>query len=96
MFNWSRQHYWFKWRVQEIEAPFSRGTVVGAGIGDPTTILARGSTFHAWLLSYIAIMRLRHDEDKATTHTLGVYALITRRRARKWEESCFFRCRADR
>ena len=30
---------------EEIETPFSRGTVIGGGIGDPTTILAHGSWF---------------------------------------------------
>jgi hypothetical protein len=34
--------------MEEIESPFSRRTtVVGRGIGDPTTILARGCTFQA-------------------------------------------------
>ena len=31
---------------EEIETPFSRGTVIGGGIGDPTTILAHGSWFY--------------------------------------------------
>ena len=35
---------------EDIETPFSRGTVVGGGIGDPTTILARGCAFQAALI----------------------------------------------
>jgi heat shock protein 1/8 len=33
----------------KIETPFSRGTVVGGGIGDPITILARGLALQAGL-----------------------------------------------
>ena len=36
-----------------IETPFSSGTVGEGGISDPTTILARGSTFGAVIISYI-------------------------------------------
>ena len=67
---------------EEIETPFSRGTVVGGGIGDPTTILARGSAFQAALISSIndseaelreAFTReTKMNEVKATTRTLGV------------------------
>ena len=67
---------------EEIETPFSRGTVVGGGIGDPTTILARGSAFQAALISSIndseaelreAFSReTKMNEVKATTRTLGV------------------------
>ena len=39
---------------EEIETPFSRGTVVGGGVGDPTTILARGCAFQAALISSIS------------------------------------------
>ena len=67
---------------EEIETPFSRGTVVGGGIGDPTTILARGAAFQAALISSIddseaelreAFSReTKMNEVKATTRTLGV------------------------
>ena len=39
---------------EEIEKPSSRGTVVGGGIGDTKTILARGSVFQAALISSIS------------------------------------------
>ncbi|KIY72596.1 actin-like ATPase domain-containing protein [Cylindrobasidium torrendii FP15055 ss-10] len=35
---------------EDVATPFSMGTVVGGGIGDPTTILARGSAVQAALL----------------------------------------------
>ncbi|EKM77500.1 hypothetical protein AGABI1DRAFT_43082 [Agaricus bisporus var. burnettii JB137-S8] len=38
---------------EEVETPFTRGTVVGGGIGDPTTILARGCAVQAHLISSI-------------------------------------------
>jgi heat shock 70kDa protein 1/2/6/8 len=67
---------------EEIETPFSRGTVVGGGIGDPTTILACGAAFQAALISSIddseaelreAFSReTKMNEVKATTRTLGV------------------------
>ncbi|TFK33773.1 Hsp70 protein-domain-containing protein [Crucibulum laeve] len=36
---------------EDISTPFARGTVVGGGEGDPTTILARGSAAQAALVS---------------------------------------------
>ena len=67
---------------EDIETPFSRGTVVGGGVGDPTTILARGCAFQAALISSIddseAELRdafsheTKMNEVKATTRTLGV------------------------
>ena len=39
---------------EDIETPFSSGTVGEGGIGDPTTILARGSAFGAVIISYIS------------------------------------------
>ena len=67
---------------EEIETPFSRGTVVGGGIGDPTTILARGCAFQAALISSVAdneaelreafSRETKMNEVKATTRTLGV------------------------
>ena len=66
---------------EEIETPFSRGTVVG-GVGDPTTILARGCAFQAALISSISdseselreafSRETKMNEVKATTRTLGV------------------------
>ncbi|KAG6901663.1 hypothetical protein C0995_009444 [Termitomyces sp. Mi166 len=35
---------------EEIETPFARGTVVGGGVGDPTTVLARGCAVQGALL----------------------------------------------
>ena len=67
---------------EDIETPFSRGTVVGGGIGDPTTILARGCALQAALISSIndneaelreAFTReTKMNQVKATTRTLGV------------------------
>ena len=67
---------------EDIETPFSRGTVVGGGIGDPTTILARGCAFQAALISSISdseaelreafSRETKMNEVKATTRTLGV------------------------
>jgi heat shock protein 1/8 len=67
---------------EEIETPFSRGTVVGGCIGDPTTILARGCAFQAALISSISDSEAelrdafshetKMNEVKATTRTLGV------------------------
>ncbi|TFK62385.1 actin-like ATPase domain-containing protein [Pluteus cervinus] len=36
---------------EDVSTPFAAGTVVGGGIGDPTTILARGCAIQAALLS---------------------------------------------
>jgi len=67
---------------EDTETPFSRGTVVGGGVGDPTTILARGCAFQAALISSIndseaelqeAFSReTKMNEVKATTRTLGL------------------------
>ena len=66
---------------EEIETPFSRGTVVGGGVGDPTTILARGCAAQAALISSIsedAELREAFTRDtkanhvRAITRTLGV------------------------
>ncbi|KAF8628851.1 hypothetical protein AX17_005911 [Amanita inopinata Kibby_2008] len=35
---------------EEIESPFGRGVVVGGGVGDPTTVLARGCAVQAEML----------------------------------------------
>ena len=39
---------------ESIITPFKAGTVVGGGVGDPTTILARGCAFQAYLLVLLA------------------------------------------
>jgi len=64
----------------DIETPFARGTVVGGGLGDPTTILARGCAAQAALINSIQEDELRAafgreskaNEVSATTRTLGV------------------------
>ncbi|KZP06270.1 actin-like ATPase domain-containing protein [Athelia psychrophila] len=43
-----------------VYTPFAAGTVVGGGIGDPTTILARGCALQAQLLA-----SLTHEEEQA-------------------------------
>ncbi|KAF5319814.1 hypothetical protein D9611_012879 [Ephemerocybe angulata] len=71
----------------EVVTPFSRGIVQGGGIGDPTTILARGSAIQAAMLAALpsgtAEDKELHDvilgaegeqvrKVKATTRTIGV------------------------
>lgn len=36
---------------EDVDTPFSMGTVVGGGVGDPTTVLARGCAVQAALLA---------------------------------------------
>lgn len=63
-----------------VDTPFVRGTVVGGGVGDPTTILARGCASQAALIDSVqeedikAAFERGHKarEVKATTKTLGV------------------------
>ncbi|KAF9473533.1 actin-like ATPase domain-containing protein [Pholiota conissans] len=65
---------------EDVETPFARGTIVGGGLGDPTTILARGCATQAALIDSIQEEELRaafgrgHEarEVKATTKTIGV------------------------
>ncbi|KAF8154933.1 Hsp70 protein-domain-containing protein [Crassisporium funariophilum] len=67
---------------EDVETPFARGTVVGGGVGDPTTILARGCAAQAALIESInkseaelreAFSReTKANQVKATTRTLGV------------------------
>jgi molecular chaperone DnaK (HSP70) len=68
--------------TESVFTPFTAGTIVGGGIGDPTTILARGCALQAQLLASLG------DEDaevkkafekgserldvKATSKTIGV------------------------
>ncbi|KAF5319775.1 hypothetical protein D9611_012876 [Ephemerocybe angulata] len=71
----------------EVVTPFSRGIVQGGGIGDPTTILARGSAIQAAMLAGLPAGteedKELHDvilgekgeqvrKVKATTRTVGV------------------------
>ncbi|KAG6827737.1 hypothetical protein H0H92_010615 [Tricholoma furcatifolium] len=69
---------------EEVETPFARGTVVGGGVGDPTSVLARGCAVQAALLwglpkteEYEAVRKAyeRGSSDnqvQATTKTIGV------------------------
>ena len=64
----------------DIETPFTRGIITGGGVGDPTTILARGCASQAHLISEISDPELlatftsdqERVEIRATTKTLGV------------------------
>jgi molecular chaperone DnaK (HSP70) len=38
---------------EDVETPFMRGTIVGGGVGDPTTVLARGCALQAALVASI-------------------------------------------
>ncbi len=55
-----------------VDTPFSLGTVVGGGVGDPTTILARGSAVQAALIA-----SLPHDEDYAEIRQAFERASVT-------------------
>lgn len=66
---------------EDVETPFARGTVVGGGIGDPTTILARGCAVQAHLISTIVDEELqsaftsqnsKSGDVGVTSRTLGV------------------------
>ncbi|KAG6888125.1 hypothetical protein C0995_010545 [Termitomyces sp. Mi166 len=69
---------------EEIETPFARGTVVGGGVGDPTTVLARGCAVQGALLASIpndeqhkelraAYERgSKSNQVQATSRTVGV------------------------
>jgi len=64
----------------DIETPFTRGIITGGGVGDPTTILARGCASQAHLISEISDPELLATftsdsggvEIPATTKALGV------------------------
>ncbi|KAL0959106.1 hypothetical protein HGRIS_014403 [Hohenbuehelia grisea] len=65
---------------EDVDTPFSLGTVVGGGVGDPTTILARGAASQAALVA-----TMPEDEDKAELKTayqgvsnLNDVAVVTR------------------
>lgn len=71
-----------------VQTPFSRGIVQGGGIGDPTTVLARGCAVQAALLAGLPQSGTAEDRElhdvilgeegeqvrkvKATTRTVGV------------------------
>lgn len=69
---------------EDVDTPFSLGTVVGGGVGDPTTVLARGCAIQAELIASIpndeanAELRKAFDrkayapEAKAISRTIGV------------------------
>ncbi|KAG6868835.1 hypothetical protein C0993_009372 [Termitomyces sp. T159_Od127] len=69
---------------EDIETPFGRGTVVGGGVGDPTTVLARGCAVQGALLAGIPrdgahnALRAAYErgsksnEVQATGRTVGV------------------------
>ncbi|KAG6907627.1 hypothetical protein DXG01_008163 [Tephrocybe rancida] len=69
---------------EDVETPFSRGTVVGGGVGDPTTVLARGCAVQGALLASIpddeAHKELKtayergskNNQVQATSRTIGV------------------------
>lgn len=70
---------------EDVETPFARGTVTGGGVGDPTTILARGCAVQASLIESLAISEAPEDKElldafapghkarevRATTRTIG-------------------------
>ncbi|KAF8877414.1 Hsp70 protein-domain-containing protein [Infundibulicybe gibba] len=67
---------------EDVDTPFSLGTVVGGGIGDPTTVLARGCAAQAALIASIgedepelqgAFARdTKTNVIQATSRTIGV------------------------
>ncbi|KAG6852897.1 hypothetical protein C0991_008294 [Blastosporella zonata] len=67
---------------EDVETPFARGTVVGGGVGDPTTVLARGCAVQGALLNGLGEKdkELREayergsksNQVQATSRTVGV------------------------
>ncbi|KAJ4469207.1 Hsp70 protein-domain-containing protein [Lentinula aciculospora] len=67
---------------EDINTPFSMGTVIGGGIGDPTTVLARGCALQAALIASLTDeeeeLRKAFErgseltEVKTTSKTLGI------------------------
>ncbi|GJE89412.1 actin-like ATPase domain-containing protein [Phanerochaete sordida] len=70
---------------EDVVTPFTAGTVVGGGVGDPTTLLARGAVLQAKLLATLGEGSAEEREVKAafapghalqsvkaTTRTLGL------------------------
>lgn len=47
---------------EDMVTPFTAGTVIGGGIGDPTTLLARGAALQAKILAEIAAEEDAHPE----------------------------------
>lgn len=60
---------------ESISTPFTLGTVVGGGVGDPTTVLARGCAVQAALIASIpeedAQIRKAFTEDQAKLDFVG-------------------------
>jgi heat shock 70kDa protein 1/2/6/8 len=67
---------------EDVETPFMRGTIVGGGVGDPTTVLARGCALQAALVSSISndgengelLKAFRRREQQEDTHINEVRA----------------------
>ncbi|KAF9545981.1 actin-like ATPase domain-containing protein [Agrocybe pediades] len=67
---------------EEVETPFKRGTVIGGGVGDPTTVLARGCAAQAALIHGLGDSPEEKElkeaftgkltEVRATTRTIGL------------------------
>ena len=67
---------------ETMVTPFTAGTVIGGGSGDPTTLLARGCALQAKILAEIAVEETAlkeafhsgsgHIDIKATTKSLGI------------------------
>ncbi|KAF8995910.1 hypothetical protein BDQ17DRAFT_1518556 [Cyathus striatus] len=68
---------------EDVESLFARGTVIGGGVGDPTTIIARECAIQAELVASISeeqaelkdafTHETKANEAKATSKTLGSY-----------------------
>ncbi|KAF9461054.1 Hsp70 protein-domain-containing protein [Collybia nuda] len=56
---------------EEVETPFERGTVVGGGVGDPTTVLARGCAVQAALIASIPDDEAHREIREAYEHGAG-------------------------
>ncbi|EAU87115.1 dnaK-type molecular chaperone bipA [Coprinopsis cinerea okayama7 len=69
---------------EDVQTPFARGTVTGGGVGDPTTVLARGCAIQAALINDLPqneesaeVVEAFHkptkaNQVKATSRTLGL------------------------
>ncbi|GJE89389.1 hypothetical protein PsYK624_054890 [Phanerochaete sordida] len=88
---------------EDVVTPFIAGTVVGGGVGDPTTLLARGAVLQAKLLATLGegtseerevkaafAFALGHalKNVKATTRTLALLFPKRARRARSAGSGC--------
>lgn len=68
---------------EDVETPFMRGTIVGGGVGDPTTVLARGCALQAALVASVSdgeqnaeLLKAfhRHEHRKGSPHVNDVRA----------------------